>query len=194
MPYSGEDACFCRSNGYATRAQKRPPPKPKPNQTTFTRILTASSFPPQSSAGPRFTYKRWFRRRALILAVPFPLPIILPRARSLALLVFFYPHPLRQQEETKARERATTRRNFMQRARAAEARGDLREAQNKRRVSQRKAIRVLEIRAKDGAARNIQVIRYLDYCATFNGTIAGRQQNQTATGLLFVFQLIKWIR
>lgn len=78
----------------------------------------------------------------------------------------------------------------MQRARAAEQRGDLRDAQDKRRVSQRKAIRVLEIRAKDGAARNIQVMRYLVHFAkTINVTIAGQQQNQAATGLLLFFNL-----
>lgn len=57
----------------------------------------------------------------------------------------------------KARERAASRRNFYDRARKAEDRGELREAQQKRRVSQRKAMRVLEIRAKEKAARNIQV-------------------------------------
>lgn len=45
----------------------------------------------------------------------------------------------------------------MDRARKAEDRGELREAHQKRRVSQRKAMRVLEIRARDKAARNIQV-------------------------------------
>lgn len=45
----------------------------------------------------------------------------------------------------------------MNRARRAEERGELRDAQNKRRVSQRKTMRVLEIKEREKAARNIQV-------------------------------------
>lgn len=43
------------------------------------------------------------------------------------------------------------------RARAAEDRAMLREAQNKRHVSQRRANRILEVRQKESAARNVQV-------------------------------------
>ena len=50
-----------------------------------------------------------------------------------------------------------SRKKYLERARKAEERGELREAQHKRQVSQRKVLRVLEIREKDKAARNIQV-------------------------------------
>lgn len=57
----------------------------------------------------------------------------------------------------KARERAAAQKRCLDRARKAEDRGELREAKNKRRVSQRKAMRVLENREREKASRNIQV-------------------------------------
>lgn len=45
----------------------------------------------------------------------------------------------------------------MDRARKAEERSELREAADKRKVSQRAAMRVIEMKARDKAARNIQV-------------------------------------
>ncbi|CAN0476046.1 unnamed protein product [Ectocarpus sp. 12 AP-2014] len=60
------------------------------------------------------------------------------------------------QEVVKARERAAAQKKFLDRARKAEDRGELREAKNKRRVSQRKAMRVLENRERERASRNIQ--------------------------------------
>ncbi|CBN77064.1 conserved unknown protein [Ectocarpus siliculosus] len=60
------------------------------------------------------------------------------------------------QEVVKARERAAAQKKFLDRARKAEDRGALREAKNKRRVSQRKAMRVLESREREKASRNIQ--------------------------------------
>ncbi|CAM9508962.1 unnamed protein product, partial [Ectocarpus sp. 12 AP-2014] len=59
------------------------------------------------------------------------------------------------QEVVKARERAAAQKKFLDRARKAEDRGELREAKNKRRVSQRKAMRVLENRERERASRNI---------------------------------------
>ena len=68
------------------------------------------------------------------------------------------PPPTPQpQEQVRARERSVSRNKFLQRARKAEERGELRDAQHKRQVSQRKVLRVLEVREKDKAARNIQV-------------------------------------
>ena len=61
------------------------------------------------------------------------------------------------QEVVKARERAASRKKFLDRARKAEGRGELREAQQNRRVSQRRMMRVLELQARGKAASNIQV-------------------------------------
>lgn len=48
-------------------------------------------------------------------------------------------------------------RNFMSRARAAEERSSLRQAQYKRQVSRRRAMRILEARQRESSARQIQV-------------------------------------
>lgn len=102
----------------------------------------------------------WLLRPNLVVVLTqYSLPII--RRRSSAYMKSLASY---LQEEVKARERATTRKKFLDRARKAEERSELREAKNKRRVSQRKALRILEIRERDKAARNIQVSCYtVDY-------------------------------
>lgn len=61
------------------------------------------------------------------------------------------------QEDVKARERAAARRNFMERARKAEVRRELRDKEYKRRQSQRRAMLIREAKGRDAAAKNIQV-------------------------------------
>lgn len=61
------------------------------------------------------------------------------------------------QEENKARERAAARRNFMERARKAEIRRELRDKENKLRQSQRRAMLIREAKGRNAAAKHIQV-------------------------------------
>lgn len=64
---------------------------------------------------------------------------------------------MHSQEMVKARERQAARKKFLDRARKAEDRRELWVAQNKRRVSQRKAMKVREMKEHGKAARDIQV-------------------------------------